>query len=187
MSIKSIKTGWTGISALAGNDQWFSDFESISSITLGSSQATVEFASIPTTYQHLQLRVMSKHATASSATEVALMQFNSTSMTKGHYLYGSGTSAAAGIPANGAVMNIPGGNFAGTFGAAIIDILDYANTNKNKTFRSLNGTETNSGGEMVFYSGFYGTTTAVTNIKFTIAGGHSFAQHSHFALYGIRG
>jgi len=30
-------------------------------------------------------------------------------------------------------------------------------------------------------------TAATTSISFSIAGGTNFVQHSHFALYGIRG
>ncbi len=175
------------VAAITDGGEAATDFESIATTTLTGSQATIEFASIPTTYQHLQLRVTCKHATASTAIETALIQFNSTSMTKGHYLYGNGTSALAGVPTNGAVMNIPGANSTNIFGVGVIDILDYANTNKNKTFRSLCGTDLNGSGELVLYSGFYGTTTAVTNIKLTISGGHSFAINSSFALYGIKG
>jgi hypothetical protein len=37
----------------------------------------------------------------------------------------------------------PTNDGAGVFGASVTDILDYANTNKNKVMRDLNGAELN--------------------------------------------
>ena len=60
MSISSVKTGAIGDSLLAGNAAYNpSSFESIATVTLGSSGA-VTFSSIPSTYKALQLRFMAK-------------------------------------------------------------------------------------------------------------------------------
>jgi hypothetical protein len=67
----------------------------------------------------------------------------------------------------------------------ICDVLDYANTNKFKTLRSLTGNDRNGSGSIWLDSGLWRSTSAITSIKFTT--GTAFAQYSQFALYGIKG
>ena len=93
MSIKSIKTGWTGISVLAGNPQPGS-FESIQTVTVASTAATVEFTSIPSGYTHLQIRGIAKSTGAGS--QDLQVGFNSnTSSYAFHSLYGTGGGGTA--------------------------------------------------------------------------------------------
>jgi hypothetical protein len=79
---------------------------------------------------------------------------------------------------------------ASAFGALIIDILDYANTNKKKTLRSLNGSQGNntSVADIALTSGLWNSTSAITSISIT---GESYSgglpEYSQFALYGIKG
>lgn len=189
MTIKSIRTGWTGISALAGNDQWFSDFESIASVTVGAGgTSTVTFSDIPGTYTHLQIRFIAQTTTSGTGSDVTRISFNGNSMTKNHYLYANGAGTpAGGVGANGDVNNTPKSGHTSIFGAEIVDILNYANTNMNKTVRSIGGYDANGSGEIALYSNLYATNTnAITSITLTPSA-NNFSQHSHFALYGIRG
>jgi hypothetical protein len=75
---------------------------------------------------------------------------------------------------------------ANVFGAFVLDVLDYANTNKNKTFRTVGGYDANGSGWGALTSAGYFETTAVSSIKIS-AGSTAFAQYSKFALYGIKG
>jgi hypothetical protein len=81
------------------------------------------------------------------------------------------------------------GNSASIFGSGVVDILDYKNTNKNKTIRSIGGYDINGSGSgyayTSFYSGNWRSTSAVTSITFTMVAG-DYAQYSSFALYGIK-
>jgi hypothetical protein len=74
--------------------------------------------------------------------------------------------------------------------SGVVDILDYANTNKYKVSRSLHGFNANSTDAGQQKIGLYGSlwknTNAITSIKFLSAAGN-FAQNSSFALYGIKG
>jgi hypothetical protein len=70
---------------------------------------------------------------------------------------------------------------------AVIDILDYANTSKYKTTRTLAGNDQNGAGLVGLYSGLYMSTSAISSIEFTINGSGNFATGSNFALYGIKG
>jgi hypothetical protein len=74
---------------------------------------------------------------------------------------------------------------ANTFGTFILDILDYKDTNKYKTARSLDGSDANGSGEISLRSGSWRNTAAITSITLTPTG-TGIAQYSSFALYGIK-
>ena len=168
-------------------------FESIATVTVGSGgAANVEFTSIAGTYSHLQVRVIARGTNASSSIYQKI-QFNSdtSSVYADHYILGDGASASAGASVNAAFIGVGSTTAANAsasiFGTIIIDILDYANTNKFKTIRNLEGFDVNgSGGMVALTSGLWRSTSAVTSVKFTPSAGN-FAQYSHFALYGIKG
>ena len=193
MTIKSIRTGWTGISALAGNDQWFSDFESIASVTVGAGgSSTISFTSVPSTYQHLQIRGIAR-TDRNAGNDFFRIRFNSDSGAnyKSHELYGDGSSPYSRVL--GEVNEIAGPYAtastatADRFGVFIIDVLDYANTNKNKTVRSFTGFDLNGSGVVSMFSGFRNNTEAINSISISPLLGTNFVVNSHFALYGIRG
>ena len=161
------------------------DYESIATTTLSTTTATVTFSSIPSTYTHLQLRGLVRTNRASSIDSLDL-RINGSSPTKYHELRGNGSSASA---SSGNVANgiIPGGNAgSNVFGVFVADILDYTDTNKNKTIRTLCGYDDNGSGEIDFTSSFNNSTSAVTSLEIGVGTGNSFVQYSHFALYGIK-
>jgi hypothetical protein len=205
MAITSIKTGssFTNLikynDFLAGNTAFSpSSFESIATVTVGSGgTASVTFSSIPATYTHLQIRFI---CVATTGTQDLKMNFNSDtgSNYSYHTVYGGGATAntTAGASTSRIVCGTnAGGNgsFAISMSAGIIDILDYANTNKFKTTRVLNGFDTNnattsSNNETIALgSGNWRSTSAITNIVLAIDGVDNLRQYSQFALYGIRG
>ena len=163
-------------------------YVSIATVTVGAGgSASVSFTSIPADYTHLQVRCLAKANNAGSSFEVINMTINGNNLTKNHYLYGNGSSAAAGVGANNAVINVPSAGYTSIFAGAVMDILDYTNTNKNKTIRTLGGVDTNGAGELVLYSNLYAVNTnAITSLSFSVTG-TNIAQYSHFALYGIKG
>ena len=163
-------------------------FESIATVTVGSGgAANVEFTSIPSTYTHLQIRgIQRKTADATSNT----ITFNSDTASNYslHFLSGNGSSASAYSEANtnyGWIYTPSSANLADTFGAFVIDILDYANTNKYKTARILNGFDLNGSGQVLLHSFNWRNTNAITSIKI-VPGAGNHAQYSHFALYGVK-
>ena len=160
-------------------------YESISTVTVGSGGSTsIDFTSIPSTYKHLQIRG------SANAGDVDLnMQFNADTSTNYnyHFLYGNGTSAVAGAStSSSSLASFYASTTANIFGAGVFDILDYADTNKFKTMRALTGVDTNGGVLIVFRSGAWRSTSAITSIKIFPASG-SINQYSSFALYGIKG
>ena len=169
-------------------------YESIATVTLSSSQATISFTSIPATYKHLQIRSLSRNTGAGTAYSDIKMLFNSDTGANYsiHYVDGTGASVTqAGVgtrsdPRGG--LSVDGGTTASIFGANVTDILDYSNTNKYKTTRTIGGVDINgAGGGSRLESGVWTNTAAITRIDFTDLSGSNFAQYSSFALYGIEG
>jgi hypothetical protein len=74
---------------------------------------------------------------------------------------------------------------ASVFGTVIMDILDYANTNKYKTMRQLYGTDLNGSGQVGLASGVWMNTNAITAITFNFTTSDLVA-YSSFALYGVK-
>ena len=164
-----------------------SSYYSIATQTVGSGGASsITFTSIPSTYTHLQIRVTSLSAHNFSNT---IVQFNGDTGANYtlHQLVGNGSAASA--YGTGGQTNITvGQQGTSTYpGVEIMDILDYANTNKYKTVRDLSGTDSNGTGQtlIILRSGVWMNTSAVTSITLTNDGG-SYNQYSSFALYGIR-
>jgi hypothetical protein len=181
---------------LAGNPVFAAgDFESIATVTLSGNQSTVSFTSIPSTYQHLQIRLMVRASIADSADHNIVAAFNSdTTHTnyRTHVIDGNGATASAGEAQvsgfyAGAGLTLGNSSTASSFSASVVDILDYGNTNKNTTVRTLNGFDSNGAGYARFGSSVWLNTAAITSIDISLRTGTSFVQHSSFALYGIKG
>lgn len=161
-------------------------FESIATVTVGAGgSSSVTFSSIPGTYTHLQLRCII--ASDSGSTEQAMkFSINSDTTTTNYYshrLNGDGSNAGTYNTQNYLL-----GEVAGTgsgFAANVIDILDYANTNKYKTGRALFGIDQNGSGFVGLMSMLWMNTNAVNSITIT-QNTQTIKQYSHFALYGIK-
>lgn len=167
-------------------------FDSIATVNITSNGQGATFSSISSSYTHLQIRISGRGIDAGTI-DTLYMRFNSLAPSAGyrdHYLRGDGSSVTVGTGSNNylSIGNIIGnGNTASTQSAWIIDILDYRDTNKYKTVRSLGGYDGNGNGRMFLTSGFLTTTTnAITDIDIsTLAGG--FVTNSKISLYGIKG
>ena len=165
-------------------------FESIATVTVGAGgSSSITFSSIPSTYKHLQIRAIARSARASGLDDMSIKVNSSSSTGASHILYGNGSSAAAAgytgyIPF---VSYFPtAGTTASVFSAIIIDILDYTDTNKNKTLRTLTGFDANGSGDISLNSNLALDTTAISSIVLSMNNGNM-VQYSHFALYGIKG
>lgn len=169
-------------------------YESISTTTLGSAQATITFSSIPSTYKHLQLRMIARSSgSGGSFVNVKVNGDTTGSNYARHILYGDGGGSAGAASSTGSTVTNIGkiadaSNSASIFGTFVLDILDYQNTSKNKTFRSLGGYDANGSGEVDFNSILWmNSSTAISSITLTEYSGYNFTANSQFALYGIKG
>jgi len=168
-------------------------YDSIATQTVGSGgTSSITFSSIPSTYKHLQIRAIGRYT---ASTKNLYYNFNGDTTDTNYYIhsiYGDGSTASAAAVQLPIIANDPFADSAysaNVFGAAVIDILDYANTNKYKTSRALGGADTNGSGTVRFTSSLWQNTSAVTSITLRPQAGlgANFAQYSSFALYGIKG
>ncbi len=163
------------------------DYESISTVTAGAGgSATVTFSSIASTYKHLQLRFIA----AGTSTPALYIKINNDSGANyvRHRLQGNGSAASSSSNTGDTQMVVfgsPGLPASSTFGACVIDFLDYSNTNKYKTNRILAGVDTNGAGNIEFASNLWMNTAAINSLTITASSGN-LSQYSSFALYGVK-
>ena len=173
-------------------------YESIATTTVGSGgQSTITFSSIPSTYKHLQIRYAAKNSGTSENFVAMKWVYNSDTAANysNHYIYGSG--AVTGSAATTSVSSAGGDGLIGIifdnattvpnmFSVGVLDILDYANTNKYKTSKLLFGADLNGLGRISLLSSNWRSTSTISSIDLSCITGN-FIQYSHFALYGIKG
>jgi hypothetical protein len=177
-------------------------YESIATVTVGSGGTSyIEFTSIPSTFKHLQLRGISQtnRATYNTSALKVVLNGDTAANYSSHILSSDPASPSTSAVAGGAAsqtsiaeLSTSSSVASNVFGASVVDILDYTNTNKYKTIRFLSGADTNGAasgyaGWIGFGSGAWLNTTAVTNVRFYPQFGTTINQYSSFALYGIKG
>jgi hypothetical protein len=154
----------------------------------------ITFSSIPATYKHLQIRIMSRDARSATLNNLQ-MQINGTTGTP-TYTYHSiiANAGAASVTADGGagggatdyIYEPSASASANVFGTSVFDILDYTSTVKNKTIRMIGGYDDNSIGRVNFTSSLWVSTDAVTSLYFRNSSNTNFVQYSSFSLYGIK-
>jgi len=170
-------------------------YEAIAATTLSSAQQTITFSSIPSTYEHLQLRCFTRLDIAASVSAAFCIRFNNDSGTNyvEHRMIGDGSTAS------GTGSTSPGGTSiqfgivtgatanANVFGVTICDILDYASTNKYKTIRAITGNDNNGSGQTAETSGAWLSTSAINRIDVgRLVSTITMVAGTVIALYGLK-
>ena len=158
-------------------------------ITVGANGASsVTFTNIPQTYAHLQIRINWGYSNTSNNTWLHTT-FNSDSGS--NYSYhalradGSNPFVSSGTDASFLSLGADQLGDASSWGVSVTDILEYSNTNKFKTTRSLAGQDRNVSGGIGLWSGSWRSSAAISSIRIVPSDG-TFRQGSIFALYGMR-
>ncbi len=159
---------------------------------MNGSTNTVTFNNIPPGFTHLQLRIFSRSSRTGANDDLIYARFNSDSGNNysWHYLMGDGSSGSSSgfSPDNVSYFgfNPTASTTSNCFGTTVLDILDYNNTNKNKTIRSLSGYDLNGSGRVMLISGSWVSTSAITSIFMAnYATGANWVAGTRFDLYGI--
>jgi len=166
------------------------NFYSIATATVDSGGASsITFTSIPQTYTHLQIRATTNGTGTSGLYLICSINTDTGTNYNWHYLNSNGASVSAGNSSSfaGFVINDMGGGSSNSnnFGSGIADILDYTNTNKYKTIKTLSGIDNNGSGYLDFDSNLWRNTAAITSITI-VYGSNNYAQFSQIALYGVK-
>jgi hypothetical protein len=189
-----IRGSFAGASARAyglGAGVQIGDFESIATVTVSTATPTITFSSIPATYSHLQIRALVRASGASDYND-ARVRFNSDTASNyaGHQLFGDGSTAASNAEVTAANIFFTycpaASSSASIFAPGILDILDYADTNKYKTVKSIHGSDRSGSGYSIMRSGHWRSTAAINTIGLYFPDGANFVQYSSFALYGVK-
>jgi hypothetical protein len=177
--------------------------EAISTTYLESDVTSVTFSSIPSTYRHLQLRVSAKDTSTGNYGVLFITLNGDTGSDYSHaFIYVYGSTVKCGFEANltkakayGITARMSGSAYheAEVFGAAVVDILDYSDTNKKTTFSYDAGTMCSDTGNIPFFNAFGCSTyhdsgeAAISTIKIAQAtAGQYMVRGSVFTLYGIK-
>ena len=190
LSNSGIKTG--GVlkydSMLAGNSAYQpTSYDSIASVSPTGTN-TITFTSIPSNYKHLQIRA--KYTDA--GTNTLNMRFNSD--TSGSYysscIEGNGTSVSGSAGYGNSTIQVcfrlyGGSSSSSYFGNGIIDINNYADTDKLKSVIAYYGVNQLSSGIMGVSQGMWNNTSAISSITLSLPS--NFVTGTMFSLYGIRG
>ena len=166
-----------------------------SQVVSGTSTSAISFANIPQTFTHLQIRVFIRSRSAAAYDAIYLTPYSTNTGANAayHSLYGTG----GGVGVNGytgqsyAVLGYTAAANSGAncWTSAIIDILDYTNTSKNKTMRSIYGWDDNNASSGQPNVGLNSAvsislgTAAISGLRFII--NNAFESATRFDLYGI--
>jgi hypothetical protein len=180
-------------------------FESIATAVGTGSSGTITFSSIPSTYKHLQIRMMAKSSYTGGtgpAPWQAIVRPNGDSSAANytfHRLRGNGSAASASGSGSGSydgvyVTSAANSDYSGysdIYGVAIIDIHNYTSTTQNKTVRAFSGVNNNLttiGSQAVtLTSGLWLNTAAITSLTIFEGSSYNWLSGSVFSLYGIKG
>jgi len=170
----------------AGGGGAAADYELISTTVLSSSAASVTFSGLGTSaaaYKHLQIR-----AVVRASGNSIFSRYNSDSTSgnyRSHGLQGNGSSVLFEDYTYARDKGMIGG-FMGLDAtipfALISDILDFQNTSKYKTARTLSGRAT---GGVALDSHVWMSTAAITSVT-VLTGAASFTVGDRFSLYGLK-
>ena len=171
-------------------------YEHIETYTVGAggiASVTFDVSSYSSTYQHLQIRAVSRGSNTANAYENIDLRFNGDTGNNyaWHLLSGyvSGVISENSTSTNRILAGISAGAklSSGIFSPAVIDILDPYEA-KNKTIRHLSGSDrpTDSEQRVSLGSGAWFNTASVTSIVLAPRSSSAWAQYSRFSIYGLK-
>ena len=158
-----------------------------------NSTTTVDFTSIPSTYKSLKMRVLMQGTVDGIETYVAFNGDTTGTNYTREVMYNTGSGAGTSFAqvsqtAGRSFFYNPQGtsSYPYTYIAYELHLPDYALTNKRKT-SIIDGFQhqASTTGAITQHSGIWASTAAINRITLTAQTG-AFAQHSHFALYGVK-
>jgi hypothetical protein len=179
-------------SAKTGNLSFLAYDAIASTVISNSTTTTINFNSIPQTYKHLQIRGLSQGTyTAYNITTYINFSGDTGGNYSFHEVVADGSALSTVYDTRTALWirgNNPGTYYSNAWATVIMDILDYTNTNKTKTIRTMSGWHAFAGGaagQITMNGGLWNSTSAITSISLQIATDY-WKPNTRYALYGIK-
>ena len=151
-------------------------YEPIATNTLSSTQTTVTFSSIPSTYTDLVYVIAGTSNTLSTID----VQFNSDTATNYSRTRLSGDGTTATSARSTSVSAIPTGLIDTTQSVTIINIMNYSNTT---TYKTIIARGNAAASQVATNVGLWRSTAAISSVTFS---GLTFQIGTTFTLYGIK-
>lgn len=166
-------------------------YKPIATTTLSTTQTTITFSSIPSTYTDIVLVISGRGTRTSAAIVDGFIRFNNDSGSNYSttHLYGDGSSAGSDRATNKteAYMGywFPTANTtSGIFSATTIHIQNYSNATTYKTLMSKDGNLSNTNGLPGTSVSLWRSTSAINRVDLFLSP-NDWATGSTFTLYGI--
>ena len=176
-------------------------YDLLESVTLSSPAGSVTFSGLDSysDYKSLQIRMVTRQDVSGSATNYMNFNADEAANYTTHFVSGSssGSTPSAYTYLNEDYIRVSNADrltqsIADSFSPAVVDIYDFASTNKTTTVRVLEGRvggdPTQSTNQVAIRSGLWNSTAAVTSISFNLplVGYSNFVAGSRFSLIGVR-
>lgn len=172
-------------------------FDLLETQDLGVAVSSVSFSNLQNyaaDYKHLQLRLLTRDTGPYNGATWSYLRFNNDTGSNYAWRFFRGNTSGAtsfnNYPTNNiyCYVSLYNSTTAFSFGAAVIDILDFSSTQKRKTIGSFAGANAATGGEdQVFMAaGTWNSTSPITTITLQ-TGNANMQAGSRLSLYGVRG
>ena len=153
-----------------------STYTPLATITLSSTDSEIVFASIPNSYRDLIVVLDGK------ATGNGVLRYRYNSDAGSNYSYvGMGGDGASPFPTSATTTSIRVLSFRTDASNAIHQVLDYADTNKQKTSLTRGNSPSS---ELLAVAGRWASTSPITSISLALES-NSFAIGTTASLYGV--
>ena len=161
-------------------------FELIASSTVGAGgAASIAFSSIPSTYTDLCIKLSARSTRSGYESDGLTITLNSTGVSAGRGLYGSGSGAASDTDTIVGVFSAAA-TTANTFGNAEIYIPNYTPSNNKSISSDAVGENNGTTAYMRLSAVLVPLTSAITSITLASATSSNFVQYSTAYLYGVK-
>ena len=166
-------------------------YVAIAKTVLTTTQATITFSAIPSTYTDLLLTISARSDRASTV-DTMKIRFNNagvdTNLTSRRLQSSSGTSVASTSDAYASAGNIPAASqSANIFGNTNVYFPNYlVNAYKPMSVSVANESASATDGNEQIIAGLWSDTTAINRIDLVLITGPNFISGSRFDLYGIK-
>jgi hypothetical protein len=180
----------------AGGGAATSAFELLETQTLSGTQASITFSNLNTnygsTYQHLQLRLVTRTSRTDADSDPILIRFNSDSgnnYARHGLRAGFGSLSSVGSTAQSAIFltenSAVNKNASNIFTPIVADLLNPFE-DRQKTVRGISGLLASGWYGTELWSGNWANTSAITTITLLPLIGANFVAGCRFSLYGTR-
>jgi hypothetical protein len=166
----------------------------ISSVSLNSSQSSINFSSISQGYKDLVIYAFLRSDRATANDDAIVLRFNSNMDNNtyyGRFVYGNGATANSSLDNNN-FFQLYGASAAGAttgaFGTSQIYIQRYAGSSTKQISAEshlLSNSTTTEHNRQQVYGGIFANTTAITSINLQPYFGSNWVSGSIVSLYGI--